>query len=219
MGVPVFLYVPNLIGYTRIVLGVGAFAFTKQPQVFMALYFASQALDAVDGVCARALGQTSQFGSVLDMVTDRFSTMLLTTLVGKLWEERYGDPGLVVVAGLVALDLVSHWYAMYANMLEKGRSHKDMSRSGTPAILQFYYTQAVLFVTCSLSEVYLLLVYGMLSGLLPRDPLSPLLPGGSPIVRVLGAASLAVYLFKQVTSFVQMTWAMARVAAVDEKGD
>jgi CDP-diacylglycerol--inositol 3-phosphatidyltransferase len=35
------------------------------------LYGVSCLLDAVDGQAARALGQTSKFGAVLDMVTDR----------------------------------------------------------------------------------------------------------------------------------------------------
>jgi CDP-diacylglycerol--inositol 3-phosphatidyltransferase len=34
-------------------------------------YIISQLLDAVDGQVARMLGQTSKFGAVLDMVTDR----------------------------------------------------------------------------------------------------------------------------------------------------
>lgn len=34
-------------------------------------YCVSALLDAVDGVAARALGQTSKFGAILDMVTDR----------------------------------------------------------------------------------------------------------------------------------------------------
>jgi phosphatidylserine synthase len=58
MAIPVVLYVPNLIGYTRIILGVAAFAFVRNPLVFIALYFTSQGLDAVDGVCARACNQS-----------------------------------------------------------------------------------------------------------------------------------------------------------------
>ena len=36
------------------------------------LYGVSCLLDAVDGMAARALDQTSKFGAVLDMVTDRY---------------------------------------------------------------------------------------------------------------------------------------------------
>lgn len=60
MTVPVVLYVPNLIGYTRIILGIAAFAFVRSPMVFIALYFTSQGLDAVDGVCARMCNQSER---------------------------------------------------------------------------------------------------------------------------------------------------------------
>jgi len=41
------------------------------PKICTALYFTSSILDVADGKAARALGQTSKFGAVLDMVTDR----------------------------------------------------------------------------------------------------------------------------------------------------
>lgn len=39
----------------------------------MLLYGASSLLDAADGYAARALNQSSEFGAVLDMVTDRYT--------------------------------------------------------------------------------------------------------------------------------------------------
>jgi len=44
---------------------------STHPKYCTALYAVSCLLDAVDGQAARALGQTSKFGAVLDMVTDR----------------------------------------------------------------------------------------------------------------------------------------------------
>lgn len=41
------------------------------PKYCTLLYGVSCLLDAVDGYAARALNQTSKFGAVLDMVTDR----------------------------------------------------------------------------------------------------------------------------------------------------
>jgi CDP-diacylglycerol--inositol 3-phosphatidyltransferase len=41
------------------------------PKYCTIAYVISCLLDAVDGQAARALGQTSKFGAVLDMVTDR----------------------------------------------------------------------------------------------------------------------------------------------------
>jgi phosphatidylglycerophosphate synthase len=42
------------------------------PKYCTVAYVISCLLDAVDGYAARALSQTSKFGAVLDMVTDRF---------------------------------------------------------------------------------------------------------------------------------------------------
>jgi CDP-diacylglycerol--inositol 3-phosphatidyltransferase len=85
----VFLFVPNLIGengrrffayllnalagYTRIILaGLSLHFMSYHPKYCTLAYVVSCLLDAVDGQAARALGQTSKFGAVLDMVTDRW---------------------------------------------------------------------------------------------------------------------------------------------------
>lgn len=58
--VSVWLYVPNLIGYVRVITGLFAFFFAfDSPGVAAALYTVSYSLDALDGVAARALGQST----------------------------------------------------------------------------------------------------------------------------------------------------------------
>lgn len=111
--VSTWLYVPNLIGYVRIITGLAAFmyAFDKaQHGTFFALYAFSYLLDAVDGVAARALKQTSRFGAVLDMVTDRFCTAGLLAVLAHLFQEH---PLHYVFIWLMILDIVSHWAQMY----------------------------------------------------------------------------------------------------------
>jgi len=74
----VFLFVPNMIGYSRIILaGLSMHYMSYHPKYCTVLYCISCLLDAVDGQAARALGQTSKFGAVLDMVTDRCTTSCL----------------------------------------------------------------------------------------------------------------------------------------------
>ncbi|SRR6266404_4911099 len=59
-------------GYSRIILaGLALHYMSYHPKYCTLLYCLSCLLDAVDGQAARALGQTSKFGAVLDMVTDR----------------------------------------------------------------------------------------------------------------------------------------------------
>ena len=60
-------------GYTRIILaGLSLHYMSYHPRYCTILYGVSCLLDALDGHAARALGQTSKFGAVLDMVTDRY---------------------------------------------------------------------------------------------------------------------------------------------------
>jgi CDP-diacylglycerol--inositol 3-phosphatidyltransferase len=67
-----------LPGYTRIILaGLSLHFMGYHPKYCTLLYSVSCLLDAVDGHAARAFGQTSKFGAVLDMVTDRFAVHIL----------------------------------------------------------------------------------------------------------------------------------------------
>lgn len=76
----VFLFVPNLIGYARIILAALALTYMPEhPRYCTLLYGLSCLLDAVDGQAARALGQTSKFGAVLDMVTDRSALIMASS--------------------------------------------------------------------------------------------------------------------------------------------
>lgn len=69
----IYLFVPNLIGYSRIILAGASLTYmSTHPNFCTVTYLISCLLDAVDGMAARALGQTSKLGAILDMVTDRF---------------------------------------------------------------------------------------------------------------------------------------------------
>lgn len=69
----VYFFVPNLIGYLRVVLTLAAFYFIlSQPYVTVTLYLTSgDVLDAVDGFTARYFNQCSLFGDFLDKLLDR----------------------------------------------------------------------------------------------------------------------------------------------------
>ncbi len=54
----VYLFVPNIIGYARIVFGIASlFYMETAPEIAMFLYWLSAFLDAFDGYAARALNQ------------------------------------------------------------------------------------------------------------------------------------------------------------------
>lgn len=59
-------------GYARVILtALSLYYMSSFPKYSTLAYSLSALLDAVDGQAARALGQTSKFGAVLDMVVDR----------------------------------------------------------------------------------------------------------------------------------------------------
>ena len=130
----VFFFVPNLIGYARIILGFVSYAMAfKDYRMTVGCYMLSQLLDAADGWAARALGQSSTYGAVLDMVTDRASRTCACVILAKFYPEH-----IVGLTALVTLDMFSHWFHMYASLTLGIGSHKTV----TNPILRFYCLRA-----------------------------------------------------------------------------
>jgi CDP-diacylglycerol--inositol 3-phosphatidyltransferase len=66
------------VGYLRIILLIGCYFYKDhQFEKFAILYFISFVLDYFDGLLARAFKQTSKYGGLLDMLTDRMGTLVL----------------------------------------------------------------------------------------------------------------------------------------------
>jgi len=209
----IFLFIPNLIGerssactclnsktdhigYARIVLAVGSLYFMPlHPRRCSFLYSVSCLLDALDGLAARKYNQSTTFGAVLDMVTDRCTTACLLVFLSSAFP-RWS----IVFQGLISLDLASHYMHMYATLTMggSGQSHKkvDSSRSW---ILHQYYTsrvsslvtqcsisltsfQTVLFIFCAMNELFFIALY-LLSFSSPLLSPSLLSPGtGKPAI-------------------------------------
>ena len=105
--VSVYFYVPNLIGYVRVLLALVGYGMALTDyRVTIGSYLLSQLLDAADGYAARALKQSSTFGAVLDMVTDRSSTTCLCIVLAHFYPKY-----ILGFASLVTLDMFSHWCA------------------------------------------------------------------------------------------------------------
>ena len=147
----VFLYVPNVVGYLRIILSIAAFTRWRSPRVFFTLYLLGFILDAADGLAARILQQSTEFGAQLDMVTDRVATGALLCVLASL----YPNAAPVCVA-LAFLDGYSHWMQMVAGVVAGAESHKTAT---TGRMLSWYYSRPVLTVVCSLNEMCFLMLY------------------------------------------------------------
>ena len=109
------------------------------PRTCSGLYSVSCLLDALDGYAARHFEQSTRFGAVLDMVTDRCTTACLLVFLASAWP-RWA----IVFQGLISLDLASHYVHMYATLIMGGAdtSHKKVDRSRS-FILNLYYTNKV----------------------------------------------------------------------------
>ncbi|WWC58353.1 uncharacterized protein I303_100893 [Kwoniella dejecticola CBS 10117] len=151
----VFLFVPNLIGYVRVITAAASLVFMPyHPKLCTALYFVSCMLDAFDGMAARALGQTSKFGAVLDMVTDRCATACLLTFLTSV----YPNWSLLFMF-LITLDFSSHYIHMYSSLVTGSSSHKTVT-SDVSRILWYYYNDSrTLFIFCFANEVFFVCLY------------------------------------------------------------
>ena len=109
------------------------------PRTCSILYSVSCLLDALDGVAARYFRQSTQFGAVLDMVTDRCTTACLLVFLSSAWP-RWA----LLFQGLISLDLASHYMHMYATLTMggSGHSHKKVEK-GRSRLLHLYYTNKV----------------------------------------------------------------------------
>ncbi|CZT22721.1 related to CDP diacylglycerol-inositol 3-phosphatidyltransferase [Ramularia collo-cygni] len=152
----IFLFVPNLIGYLRVILATGSLYFMPlHPRRCSLLYSVSCLLDALDGLAARAFQQSTRFGAVLDMVTDRCTTSCLLVFLA------LAMPGYAVIfQALITLDFASHYMHMYATLAMGGQSesHKNVSASRS-RIMNLYYKKWVLFTACTFNELFFIGLY------------------------------------------------------------
>ncbi|EEB05972.1 CDP-diacylglycerol-inositol 3- phosphatidyltransferase Pis1 [Schizosaccharomyces japonicus yFS275] len=160
----VYLFVPNLIGFSRVILVLVSLYFMSwHPNYSTVLYLVSSLLDAFDGWAARRLGQTTNFGAILDMVTDRCATSCLLCFLSSAYPKYT-----VVFQLLVSLDLASHYMHMYATLHLGAKSHKTMTKKHNWMLRMYYGNNKVLFLFCAANEMFFVALY--LLSFAPRTP-------------------------------------------------
>ena len=139
----VFFYVPNLIGYLRIMCTVVSLLImdsnlsNPKPnnwKISVILYLCSFVGDMFDGMAARHFDQSSTFGAVLDMLTDRITTAAM--LVVLTW--IYPSERLFYFC-VLALDITSHWLQMYSSLLCKLHHKSKESNEGRFFLVRWFY--------------------------------------------------------------------------------
>jgi len=202
---PVFFYYGNLVGYARIAFTVAAFYICFHSHAWAAIfYLIGQGLDAVDGTVARYYGQASKFGAVLDMLTDRMSSLVLCVVLAQLYPAIWG-----FFAFIIVLDIVSHWFQMYSKLLVGSVTHKG---SDNP-LLNFYYTfPYALLVFCVGNEFFLVTLY-----LLPFWMGRLVTVGGLTLslLHLVAYATFPIFVGKQFMHVVQLYDAACVVADYD----
>lgn len=152
----VLFFIPNIIGYLRVIgFLIALYLIELSPLLAFISYGIAAFLDAIDGVLARRLNQISRFGTILDFIVDRFCQMGLLVYMALYFREYW-----YVFVLILALDMASHFAALYKTAYMKTSSHKDNVNSSFSLLNRYYSSRVVLFSTCAFYELFL----GMLLG-------------------------------------------------------
>ncbi|KAH3687236.1 hypothetical protein WICPIJ_001793 [Wickerhamomyces pijperi] len=203
----IFNYIPNYIGYSRVITALISFyLMDSHPLSCIAMYSISCLLDALDGTAARAYNQTSQFGAVLDMVTDRCTTSSLICFLCVLYPSWA-----LVFQILISLDLSSHYMHMYATLISGGKSHKSIDKKESWLLNLYYTDRKVLFTMCFFNELFYVALYLYYFDLLNLNLFGFEVSAAGAV----GLISLPFYLFKQSTNVIQLVRAAVILAEHD----
>ena len=151
----IFLFVPNIIGYGRVILALVSFYFMPTNYIIaLWCYIISALLDAVDGHAARYFNQGTKFGAMLDQLTDRVGTMCLLATLCVLY------PSYTFWFQLsMAIDIACHWIYLHTSILQGKTSHKFIDMSGNPVMRVYYTNRMVLFIMCAGNEAFYAALY------------------------------------------------------------
>ncbi|XP_062499318.1 uncharacterized protein LOC134176674 [Corticium candelabrum] len=210
--VNVFLFIPNLIGYVRLIFLFIAFMIMNElvghqsPGLAVAFYMTSVLLDEVDGMAARKFEQESKLGVMLDLITDKCSTMCLFITLTHCY------PHLTMLFQvLMTIDIFSHWFLSVSSALANKSSHKAVNEHDVNSLLWLYYNNSM-FLTCMSigNESFYVLLY-MLS--YSSGPAIGLF--GLGMWKLLACLLLPIAVLKQVVNVIQLKYAASQLAAID----
>jgi len=205
----VYFFIPNLIGYARILLVIAAFTVAFDNYIWFFFFYAlSQFLDVWDGYTARMFGQCTKFGAVLDQVTDRVSTASLLVVLSRFYPDY-----ILFFLFVSGLDLISHYAHLYSS-LSMGKGHKDVDETQNWLLRIYYTNRKVLFTLCLANEGFFLLLYLLhwWSG-----PTIQLLDYTFTVVQLSVIAMLPLCAVKQLMNFIQLFQAAQNIVQIDEK--
>jgi CDP-diacylglycerol--inositol 3-phosphatidyltransferase len=151
----IILYLPNVIGYIRILfVCIACYYMEKQPIYCITYYGLSCLLDALDGYVARLLNQCTQLGAVMDMVVDRVTTTCLLIILTHIYSDY-----LLLFLFIISLDWMSHYIHMYNSLLMGSKSHKIVDTKRNWFLRRYYGSRILLFSVCAGNELFFICIY------------------------------------------------------------
>ena len=135
-SLPVYLYIPNILGYARIVLAFyGIYLSGSNPVGAVVTFVVSASLDLVDGILARRLQQTSSLGIVLDIGADNI--LRTCCWIAAACHEDASPLLKTLASAIVCLE----WITMLATQLHAAHSqvHWKSEREKDPWLVRALY--------------------------------------------------------------------------------
>eukprot|EP01068_Selenidium_serpulae_P009671 Selendium_serpulae@DN5293_c0_g1_i4.p2 len=151
-------------------------------------------------MAARKFNQTSQFGAVLDQVTDRLSTAALIMLLCPVYP-RWNTWFILVLC----IDLGGHWFHTHASAVLSSH-HKEIPATN-PVLRAYYQSRGLMAFSIVCYE-------GFWLALLTLTKIEK-----SLFVTALAFIFFPGTLFKTVTNVLQLIFAAERLASLEEKRD
>lgn len=151
----VFLFVPNIIGFARVILAIISFYYMPTNCILACTcYVTSALLDAIDGHAARYFNQSTKFGAMLDQLTDRAGTACLMMTLATFY------PAYTFWFQIsMAIDITCHWLYLHTSTLQGKTSHKFIDMAENPIMHMYYTNKTVLFLMCAGNEAFYSALY------------------------------------------------------------
>lgn len=151
------------------------------------------------------VNEGSYFGSVLDMVTDRFATACLVIILSHLY-----FPFRHICMMLIILDISSHWFRVVSSLLAH-KSHKEIQSESTLLKL-YYHNRFILGFTCLGNELFYIFLYMMYF-----YPNLRIIGTSMELFSVAVILCFPVFLFKQVLNIIQLKYSAIEIVSMEKK--
>lgn len=196
----VFLFIPNIIDYGRVVTAILSFYYMRTNYLLATFwYLLSGILDAIDGHVARWLNQGSKLGALLDMLIDRCATMCLLGALCHFYPHY-----MLFFQISMSIDIASHWFHVQSSLMKGATSHKMMDLGANPILRHYYHNRIILFVMCAANELFYCMLY-----------LTYFTSGPLNVFYIIMYLSAPLSMIKTGISLIQLVVACQNIASID----